>query len=89
MNANAMSLAMVILLALGTLVAGVQARVWQIGVAGGVLIPAVPSRGWLSQSPLLLVGAAFLIIGLSGFAWLANEWRQGEAKLPASAKPSQ
>jgi hypothetical protein len=49
MNANAISLAMMILLALGTFV-DAQARIWRIGAVGGVFL-AVPDLGWLGQSP--------------------------------------
>ncbi len=75
MNTNAISLAMVILLALGTFVAGVQARVWQICAVGGALFVVVPSLGWLDQSPLLLAAATCLIIGLSGLAWWVTQRR--------------
>ena len=80
MNANATSLAMMILLALGTFVAGVQARVWQICGVGGVLFLAVPGLGWLDQSPLLLGAATILIIALSGLAWWASQWRPRTVK---------
>lgn len=69
MNVNASSLAMMTLLALGTFIAGVQARVWPICAVGGVLFLAVPGLGWLDQSPLLLSAAALLVIVLSGGAW--------------------
>jgi hypothetical protein len=69
MDANANSLAMMTLLALGTFVAGVQARVWQICAVGGALFLSVPALGWLDVSPLLLTAAAALIIALSGLAW--------------------
>jgi hypothetical protein len=69
LNANATSLAMMTLLALGTFVAGVQARVWQICIVGGVLFAAVPGLGWLDQSPLLLTFAACAIVALAGVAW--------------------
>jgi len=69
MNANASSLGMMILLALGTFVSGVQARVWQICAIGGVLFLAVPGLGWLDQSPLLLTAAACVIVVLGGVAW--------------------
>ncbi len=69
MNANATSLAIMTLLALGTFVAGVQSRVWQICAVGGVLFLAVPGLGWLDQSPLLLTAATALIVALGGLAW--------------------
>jgi hypothetical protein len=69
MNANAGSLAMMTLLALGTFVAGVQARVWQICAVGSVLFLAVPGLGWLDQSPLLLSAATCLFVALGGLAW--------------------
>ena len=45
MNPNATSLGMMTLLALGTFVAGVQARVWQICAVGGVLFPVSSQLG--------------------------------------------
>jgi hypothetical protein len=69
MNANATSLSMMTLLALGTFVAGVQARVWQICGVGSVLFLAVPGLGWLDQSPLLITAATGLIVAMGGLAW--------------------
>lgn len=69
MNANATALSMMTLLALGTFVAGVQARVWQICVVGSVLFLAVPGLGWLDQSPLLITAATALIVAMGGLAW--------------------
>ena len=73
MNANATSLGVIILLALGTFVAGVQARVWQICAVGGILFLAVPGLGWLDQSPLLLAAVTFMIVALGGLAWWASQ----------------
>ncbi len=75
MNVNAASLAMMTLLALGTFVAGVQARVWQVCAVGGVLFLAVPGLGWLDQSPLLLTASACVVIGLGGLAWWLTRHR--------------
>ncbi len=86
MNANATSLAMMTLLALGTFVAGVQARVWQICTVGGVLFAAVPGLGWLDQSPLLLTVAACAVMALVGLAWWTTRRKRG-ASVPASATP--
>jgi hypothetical protein len=79
LNANATSLAMMTLLALGTFVAGVQARVWQISVVGAALFLAVPGLGWLDQSPMLLTTVAILIIALTGLAWWVSQKWQGSA----------
>jgi len=76
LNANATSLAMMTLLALGTFVAGVQARVWQICTVGGVLFAAVPGLGWLDQSPLLLTFAACAIVAIFGAAWWMTRSRR-------------
>ena len=85
LNANATSLAMMILLALGTFVAGVQTRVWQICAVGGALFLAVPALGWLDQSPLLLVAGTCLIIALVGFVWWVTQRRLGPSARLASA----
>jgi hypothetical protein len=75
MNANATSLSMMILLALGTFVAGVQSRVWQICAVGGLLFLAVPGLGWLDQSPLLLTAATCIIVLLGGTVWWVSQKR--------------
>jgi hypothetical protein len=76
MNANATSLSMMTLLALGTFVAGVQARVWQVCAVGGALFLAVPGLGWLDQSPMLLAAASCVIVALGGLAWWVSHRRQ-------------
>jgi hypothetical protein len=73
MNANATTIAVITLLALGTFVAGVQARVWQICAVGGILFLVVPGLGWLDQSPLLLAAVTVLIIALGGLVWWASQ----------------
>ena len=76
MNANATSLSMMTLLALGTFVAGVQARVWQVCSVGGVLFLAVPGLGWLDQSPMLLAAATCVVLALGGLAWWVSHRRR-------------
>jgi len=80
MNVNATSLAMITLLALGTFVAGIEARVWQICAVGGLLFLSVPGVGWLAMSPLLLTGAAIVIIACGGLFWWIG---QGQSAIPA------
>jgi hypothetical protein len=73
LNANANALAMMILLALGTFVAGVQARAWRICGVGCALFLAVPGLGWLDQSPLLMTAATAFVIALGGITWWASQ----------------
>ena len=87
LNANASSLSMMTLLALGTFVAGVQARVWQISAVGGVLFLAVPALGWLDQSPLLLAAAATMIVLLGGLGWWFSHSRQAGSR-PLEPRPT-
>jgi hypothetical protein len=89
MNANATSLGMMILLALGTFVAGIQARVWQIRAVGGVLFLSVPGLGWLDQSPLMLAAGTCVIIALGGVAWWLSQGHQGTTGQTAAPTPSQ
>lgn len=73
MNVSASSLAMVILLALGTFISGVQARVWQICAVGAALFVAVPALGWLDQSLMLVAGVGFLVLASIGVAWWVSQ----------------
>ena len=72
-NVNATSLSMMTLLALGTFVAGVQARAWQISAVGGALYVATPSLAWLQQSRVFITGAVIVIIALSGLIWWISQ----------------
>jgi uncharacterized iron-regulated membrane protein len=73
LNANAMSLSLMTLLALGTFVAGVQARVWRISAVGAVLLVAVPIIGWLDNSIMFLATIAILVIAVGGaIRWVSR-----------------
>lgn len=80
LNANASSLAMMVLLALGTFVAGVQAKVWRVCAVGVALFLAVPGLGWLDQSPLLLTAATLVIIALGCLTWWVSHEATGHRK---------
>jgi hypothetical protein len=81
---NASSLAMMTLLALGTFVASVQAKVWRICAVGAILFVAVPALGWLDQSPFLLAAAAVVFIALGAVAW----WVGPHLSKVAAASPT-
>lgn len=73
-NDNATSLALLILLALGTFVAGVHARVWRICLVGVFLALAVPAVAWVQDSAMLLLVATVLVVVIGvAFLWL---WRR-------------
>jgi hypothetical protein len=70
-NDNATSLSLLILLALGTFLAGVHARVWRICLVGAFLALAVPVVAWVQDSAMLLLVAALLaVVVAAGFWWL-------------------
>ena len=73
-NDNATSLALLILLALGTFVAGVHAVVWRISAVGVFLALSVPAIAWIQDSvTLLLAGIVLVLVFGAVFWWL---WRR-------------
>jgi len=64
LNGPATGLALMLLLALGTFVAGVHVS-WDIAVLGIVLALTVPAMAWLKQSALMLVLIGLVIGGLA------------------------
>ena len=64
LSADSTGLAILLILALGTFVAGVHTLSWQTGVLGVVEALAVPAIAWIEESALLLVIAAFAFIAL-------------------------
>jgi hypothetical protein len=79
LNDNATSLTLLILLALGTFVAGVHARVWRICAVGAFLAVSVPAVAWIQESAMLiLVGLVLLAVVGFAFWWM---WRRESARL--------
>ena len=73
-NDNATSLTLLILLALGTFVAGVHAAVWRICAVGVFLALSVPAVAWIQESAMLLLVGALLLIAVGGVFWWM--WRR-------------
>jgi hypothetical protein len=76
LNANALSLAMITLLALGTFLAGLHAHSWRTCVVGIILFVAVPVLGWLDQTSILLFIGAVVIVAIAGGTWFLLDRRQ-------------
>jgi hypothetical protein len=73
-NDNATSLTLLILLALGTFVAGVHARVWRICAVGVFLAASVPAVAWVQESAMLLMIGALLLLAVGFVFWWM--WRR-------------
>ncbi len=77
-NLNATSLTLLILLALGTFVAGVHASVWRISAVGIFLALSVPAVAWVQESAmLLLVGVVLLLLVGGAFWWMWQRESRG------------
>lgn len=75
-NDNATSLTLLILLALGTFVAGVHAAVWKICVVGVMLALSVPAVAWVQESAVLLMVSALLVaVGAFAFVLISRRGR--------------
>ena len=73
LNSNAISLAMITLLALGTFLAGLHAHSWRTCVVGIILFVTVPVLGWIDQVSILLVIGALLIVAVAAGTWFITE----------------
>jgi hypothetical protein len=71
----ATSLVLLILLALGTFLAGVSLLSLQIAFLGLAMGLAVPAISWLQQSVIFFLLGAVLLIGLGITFWLSQERR--------------
>ncbi len=79
-SANATGLALLMLLALGTFVAGVHVS-WQICVLGLAMALFVPAIAWLQQSALfLLLGAAVIGGIVITFLWSRSGSAKGKSR---------
>ena len=73
LNADAMGLAILMLLALGTFVAGVHIQAWEVCVLGAVMALSVPAIAWIEQSALLLLMGAGVVLAIGVALW----WTRG------------
>ncbi len=73
LNADATGLAILMLLALGTFIAGVHMLAWEICVLGVVMAFFVPAIAWIEESALLLLMAAVVLVGIGlTFWWIGS-----------------
>ncbi len=75
LNANALGLMLLTLLALGVFVSGLDLRSWKLCVTGAFLAISVPAIAWLQDAVLLLVLVGIVLIALLfAYWWLRDRF---------------
>jgi hypothetical protein len=75
-NADATGLAILLLLALGTFVAGVHIPAWQVCILGIVMALFVPVIAWIEEAALIVLLALIVLIGAGTMFWWLGSKRQ-------------
>jgi hypothetical protein len=68
-NADATGLAILLLLALGTFIAGVHIPAWQVCLLGLIMALFVPAIAWIEEVALILLLALTVLIGAGLLFW--------------------
>ncbi|WP_245276400.1 hypothetical protein [Methylocapsa aurea] len=82
MDAQAIGLTLLLLLALGTFIAGVHAVSWQICVLGVTMALGVPAIAWIYNSALVLLFGFVVLVGIGLTFW----WRLSGKRTEKSAE---
>ena len=69
LNSDAIGLAILLLLALGTFVAGVHTSTWQICLLGLIMALCVPAIAWIEESALILLLGVVVLAGVGMAFW--------------------
>ncbi len=69
LNADSTGLAILLLLALGTFIAGVHMPSWKMCALGLVMACFVPAIAWLEAATLIVLLVALLVIAIGGTYW--------------------
>jgi hypothetical protein len=69
---NAMALLQLMMLALGTFVAGVSTRSWRVGLVGFILLVAVPVVSWIDMSATLIIISLVTLLVALGLFWMVE-----------------
>jgi hypothetical protein len=85
MNADAMALSLLTVLALGTFTAGVHVAAWRICLVGIVLGAGVPAIAWLEQSTLLILLVVSVLAVIAILIWKFDPRDAGSDPKPTSA----
>jgi hypothetical protein len=73
LNSDATGLAILLLLGLGTFVAGVHILSWQVCLLGLIMALCVPAIAWIEESALIVLLGAIVLVGVGmAFSWSGN-----------------
>ena len=72
LNADATGLAILLLLALGTFVAGIHIPAWEICILGFVMALFVPAIAWIEEAALILLLGAIVLVAVVAAFWLVG-----------------
>ncbi len=88
LNPEATGIAVLLLLALGAVTAGINILSWQIAFIGVVLAVSVPLKAWLQQGAVVIVlGLIVALVGLGiVYSWHRNAERKEGAALAGSER---
>ncbi len=79
-NTDTTSLTILLLLALGTFIAGVHIESWRMGINGVIMALGVPAIAWLDQSALFVALIVVAVVGVTGtFFWWRHRLRADAA----------
>ena len=76
LNSDATGLAILLLLALGTFVAGVHILAWQVCLLGFVMALCVPAIAWIEESALIMLLVAIVLVGVGMTFWWSGSDRR-------------
>lgn len=76
LNADATGLAILLLLALGTFVAGVHIPALEVCILGIIMALFVPAVAWIEEAALIVLLAAIVLIGAGTIFWWIGSQRQ-------------
>ena len=76
LNADATGLAILLLLALGTFVAGVHIPALEVCILGIIMALFVPAVAWIEEAALIVLLAAIVLIGAGTIFWRIGSQRQ-------------
>ncbi|MGB7693449.1 MAG: hypothetical protein WBM12_11315 [Pseudolabrys sp.] len=77
LNADASGLAILLLLALGTFVAGVHIPALEVCILGFVMALFVPAIAWIEEAALIVLLGVIVLLGAGAMFWWLGSNRRG------------